>query len=201
MATDPQSLLNGAACYNNYSAQSWLLKLGLLKQILLNQNPMAATDPQSLLSSAQCYNCYGPGVWPLLELELLSQIATGGGIATLNSFTSGLIAPPASAAVVSVAHGLGATPKIVRVVLRCTSNDAGSGLVSGQEINVEAIYNTFSAANGNSVYADAVNVYWANATFYVGNQSSISLSKTDASGYVTITSVNNFSIRFYAIAF
>jgi len=79
MATDPQSLLNSAACYNNFSAQFQLMKLGLLRLIVLNQNPMAATDPQSLLNSANCMNCYGPGAWPLLELALLQLIANGGG--------------------------------------------------------------------------------------------------------------------------
>lgn len=82
MATDAPTLLATAQCYNNYSAQSWLLKLGLLRQIVLSLNPMTATDPQSLLSSAACYNNYGPGVWPLLELQLLALIVangTGGG--------------------------------------------------------------------------------------------------------------------------
>jgi len=100
MATDAPTLLAASACYNNYSAQSWLLKLGLLRQIVLSLNPMAATDPQSLLNSAQCYNCYGPGTWPLLELQLLNLIVTngtGGGGGTANLFQNfGGVAPAAS---------------------------------------------------------------------------------------------------------
>ncbi len=79
MATDAKSLIDAGACYNNYSAQSWLMKLGLLRLIVLQGNPMADTSPQALLSASNCYNCYGPGVWPLMELALLQQIATGGG--------------------------------------------------------------------------------------------------------------------------
>ncbi len=54
--------------------------IALLKQILLNANPVAATDPQSLLSQAACYDCYGGGgMWTLMILALLKQIAEGGG--------------------------------------------------------------------------------------------------------------------------
>ncbi len=79
MATDAQTLLAGSNCYNNFSAQFSLLKLGLLRQIVLAQNPMADTSPQTLLANVNCYNCYGPGVWPLLELALLQAIANNGG--------------------------------------------------------------------------------------------------------------------------
>jgi len=75
MATDPQSLLSTAACYDCYLAQYNLLKLALLRQLVLNLNPMAATDPQSLLSQANCYSCYS-AQWALLELALLSQAVT-----------------------------------------------------------------------------------------------------------------------------
>jgi len=70
--TNPASLLAGSGCYNNYSAQSWLVKLGLLQEISQSVNPSAPTDAASLLSAAMCYNCYGPGIWPLLEVQLLN---------------------------------------------------------------------------------------------------------------------------------
>ena len=79
MATDAKSLLSSAACFNNFSAQTWLLRLGLLRQIVLNASPSADVSPQGLLTAAQCYNCYGPGVWPLLKLGLLMLIVQGGG--------------------------------------------------------------------------------------------------------------------------
>ena len=56
------------------------MKLSLLAQIAISQNPMAATDPQSLLTQAQCYQCFGSGgLWTLMELALLAQIANSGG--------------------------------------------------------------------------------------------------------------------------
>jgi len=61
-----------------------LLKLALLKQILLAQNPVADTSPQALLAQANCFSCFGvgPGEMQLMELALLAQISangTGGG--------------------------------------------------------------------------------------------------------------------------
>ena len=67
-----------------------LLKLALLQQILLAQNPNAVTDPQTLLCQANCYACFAssPGTMALLELALLAQIAAnpgggGGGVTQL----------------------------------------------------------------------------------------------------------------------
>ena len=81
MATDPQTLLNEARCYEcntsgNYDLE--LIKIALLRQILLAANPTAMTDPQTLLNSARCYECYGANGYmlQLMELALLSQIAT-----------------------------------------------------------------------------------------------------------------------------
>ena len=38
----------------------------------------------------------------------------------------------------NIAHGLGAVPRNVRVVIRCTTNDAASGYTAGQEIDINA---------------------------------------------------------------
>jgi len=78
VATDPQSLLGAVQCYDCYLAQYNLLKLALLRQILLAQNPNAATDPQSLLNQAACYSCFS-SQWALMELALLAQISTAVG--------------------------------------------------------------------------------------------------------------------------
>lgn len=82
MATDPQTLLNAAACYQcaGGGGMTQLFKLALLQQILLALNPNAMTDPASLLAQANCYQCYGaqPGIMQLFELALLAQIATNG---------------------------------------------------------------------------------------------------------------------------
>src|SRR5580704_9427005 len=84
MPTDPQSLLSAAGCYDCYGGSpgmQGLLRLALLRQILLAQNPNAMTDPQSLLTQANCYACYAnsPGMVALLELGLLAQISSNGG--------------------------------------------------------------------------------------------------------------------------
>lgn len=81
MATDSQTLLTQSQCYACYTPGEWqLMILALLRQIALSQNPMAATDPQSLLTQAQCFQCYGGGgLWTLMQLALLAQIANGGG--------------------------------------------------------------------------------------------------------------------------
>lgn len=79
--TDPQTLLGGASCFNCYGTpgEMALMKLALLRQILLQIDPMADTSPQTLLSQANCYNCYGPGMWALIELALLNLIVQNGG--------------------------------------------------------------------------------------------------------------------------
>jgi hypothetical protein len=100
MQTDTQTLLSAANQYsNNGDGDQQLLKLGLLKQILLNANPMAATDTQSLLSAASQYNNVPAGMWKLLELGLLQQIAAGGGgsggVLNGNGSPVGVITPTA----------------------------------------------------------------------------------------------------------
>src|SRR5208337_1812875 len=82
MATDPQSLLTAARCWECFGASRYqlqLMKLGLLVNIV-NGN-MAATDPQSLLAAAKCFMCYAstPYMLDLMELALLAQISNQGG--------------------------------------------------------------------------------------------------------------------------
>jgi hypothetical protein len=88
MATDAQSLLAQAACYECFTANPYmaqLAQLALLRQIVLNQNAMAAVDAQSLLDQSKCYSCYAsnPYMLKLMELALLAQVvangSTGGG--------------------------------------------------------------------------------------------------------------------------
>lgn len=78
MATDPQTLISQANCFDCYLPQYPLMRLALLRQILLALNPSAVTDPQTLISQASCYDCY-LAQYPLLELALLAQIVANGG--------------------------------------------------------------------------------------------------------------------------
>ncbi len=80
MATDVNTLLSETRCYECLlPGMSQLLKLGLLKQILLANNPMADTSINALLEAAKCYECLPPGMQQLIELALLQQIAANGG--------------------------------------------------------------------------------------------------------------------------
>ncbi len=96
MATDAQSLISQANCYecfavNPYTAR--LMQLALLKQIVLNGNPMADTSPQTLLTNAQCFECYAtsPYLLQLMELSLLVQItnnsSAGGSASQIVAYT------------------------------------------------------------------------------------------------------------------
>ncbi len=99
MATDTNTLLNDAKCYECLSPGLWqLLKLGLLQQILLASNPMADTSVNALLAAAKCYECLSPGMWQLLELALLQQIVDAGGGSGGGGLTCGAGAPVAAPA-------------------------------------------------------------------------------------------------------
>jgi hypothetical protein len=81
LATDAQSLLSQASCYECFGVggQLELMKIALLAQLVKGQNPMADTSPQTLLDQAKCYLCYGnAGMWQLMELALLAQLVGSG---------------------------------------------------------------------------------------------------------------------------
>jgi hypothetical protein len=105
MASDAKTLIALGNCYASFGAseqQLLVMKLGLLRQLVLNQNPMADTSPQTLLKQASCYNSYGasPYMLLLMELALLGQIvANGAGVqhGTGTPMSNGLPANPGSA--------------------------------------------------------------------------------------------------------
>ena len=99
MATDANTLFDETKCFECLAPGQWqLLKLGLLKQILLANSPMADTTVNTLLEAAKCYACLSPGMWPLLELALLQQIVDAGGAAGVGGVTCGTGAPVAAPA-------------------------------------------------------------------------------------------------------
>ncbi len=71
--TDPAALLASAACFNNYSAQAWLIKLGLEKNILAGLSASTPSDAQSLLDTSACANNFA-GTIALQDLVLLTRI-------------------------------------------------------------------------------------------------------------------------------
>lgn len=97
MATDANTLLSETVCYECLAPGQWqLLKLGLLKQILLANDPMADTSTTALLEAAKCYACLSPGMWQLLELGLLQQIVDAGGGGSGGGVTCGSGVPVAA---------------------------------------------------------------------------------------------------------
>jgi hypothetical protein len=80
VATDPQSLLTAAQCYDCFGSSTYMLdlmKVALLAQISLAKNPANNVTPQGLLAAANCYQCFGASEYmlKLMELALLAQIA------------------------------------------------------------------------------------------------------------------------------
>jgi hypothetical protein len=124
IATDPQTLLAAANCYQCFGAtpyQLQLMKLALLADIVKSNNAMAATDPQSLLASANCYQCFAsnPFMLQLMELALLNLVVQGGtgggGSGQVQIYTDntapGSIAPPANKQAAAIAYSaLGTSP-------------------------------------------------------------------------------------------
>lgn len=81
-ATDSQTLLDAAKCYQCFAANGYsveLMKLAILQQILLASNAAADVSPQGLLQQASCYQCYASNDYmlKLIELGLLAKIAGG----------------------------------------------------------------------------------------------------------------------------
>jgi hypothetical protein len=77
LATDPQSLLAAAKCFECFTSASseQLIELQLWSQILTGVNAVAATDPQSLFTQSKCYLCMGVSQFQALKLALLAQIS------------------------------------------------------------------------------------------------------------------------------
>lgn len=77
-ATDPQTLVNEAACYSCLGpvTAAQTLRLALERRTLLALDPAADTSSQALETYATCYQCI-PGVSQAdaVELALLDQIS------------------------------------------------------------------------------------------------------------------------------
>ncbi len=93
------------------------------------------------------------------------------------------------------AHGFGTLPTFVRAVLVCTSNDAATGFVSGQESDLQIWFNVVIAVSA-SVWADTTNVYVNSPEVFVGSEADwlVCGPLTPASP----TNFNNFRLKFYA---
>jgi hypothetical protein len=93
---------------------------------------------------------------------------------------------------VTIAHGLGATPSLVRMVLYCTASDAGSGFNTGQEM--EANY-VFDASNDGPVFSVSANATDLFITYSGTPGSSCRLGKRR--GTAAFSLFSNFKLKVY----
>jgi hypothetical protein len=93
---------------------------------------------------------------------------------------------------VSFGYGLAAVPSFLRAVLLCTTNDAVTGMVAGQEVGIEAVLNYSVPATIFGVVVDSANIYLT----YDGSDS----SDTTVAVFGVIrppSSFSNFSLKVY----
>lgn len=104
-------------------------------------------------------------------------------------------ATPAASAQTSIAHGLTGVPSTVRVVLLCGTNDAGTGYVTGDEINIESV----TSGTGNIpcfyVQVTATNIIIGRSN----GATNIKLISKGGGAIAAATADNNFSIKCYAV--
>lgn len=116
----------------------------------------------------------------------------------MNSFTSALINP---AATMTVNHGLGKKPEIVQVRIRCIANDAGSGYSAGDEVCVESTFDNVLTIPLFGWFPTTTQILVSNVNFIPGGEAQCMLPLKGGAGSASPTSVNNFQIIIYAVAF
>lgn len=96
----------------------------------------------------------------------------------------------------TVAHGLGAKPSVVRLVLVCIGNDANTGLTVGKEVDVVSVSIPGDGSLGFGFSSDATNVYAVSGEIPVGNEGDFVFI---IAGNTTVpSSFNNFQLKVYA---
>jgi len=97
---------------------------------------------------------------------------------------------------VSTAHGLGAIPQMVRVVLHCTTNDTNTAYVVGDEIELSNITNSSNQVATFSWIVNATNVVLQRYS-----TGTVTLLKKGTGAGTTVSLESNFVVKFYAILF
>jgi hypothetical protein len=113
----------------------------------------------------------------------------GGGFSMLN--TTNINLTDGTAMLVAIAHGLGATPSLVRMVLSCNAGDAASGFTTGQEIEANYIWEYAENAPAFSVSANAADLF---ITYDGTTGSKCYLGKAQNRVF---SSMNNFKLKVY----
>jgi hypothetical protein len=94
---------------------------------------------------------------------------------------------------VNFAHGLGAMPSYLRAVLLCTTNDAGSATVAGQEVDADTMIDQNNSFIPFSSKADATKIYLSSESAPVGTN--IYFAQGGVMSHMT--SLSNFSLKVY----
>lgn len=125
-----------------------------------------------------------------LLVKILRSINGGGPV----GFTSALTVITAGQPI-NAAHNLGYTPRFVRSVIVCVANDAATGLLAGDEIDGDSVFDSNLGSQWLSVGANGTHA-WLSCT----TTAEASLTFVVRAGGATAnpTSINNFRVRLYA---
>lgn len=104
-------------------------------------------------------------------------------------------ATPAASAQTSIVHGLTGVPSTVRVVLICDNDDAGTGYVVGDEINIESVTSGTSNIPCFYVQVTSTNIIVGRSN----GATNIKLISKGGGAIATATSDSNFSLKCYAV--
>jgi hypothetical protein len=137
---------------------------------------------------------------------------TGGGSGTNGVFQSDVF-PITDTALTpqTLTHGFSVAPAIIVPVFVCLTADSGWGTVPGDEVPVDALYETDADLPGGqkvhpiTCYADATHIYFTplESTLVTGNEG-LFVAETSVGGtgggYDNPESLGNFGVKIYAIA-
>jgi len=116
--------------------------------------------------------------------------------AAINSGTLGALTMASATLSETFAHGLGTTPRLIRVVARCTGADVASGYAAGDEIDI----NSWNDITGDDtglfgVYANATNIVVMRESNSAAN---VKVVPVGGGTHVAPTSLANFTPKVYA---
>ena len=128
--------------------------------------------------------------WPSPEIFL------GEVMGAFNPFISGAVPLSPAFRVFSIAHTLGYAPNFVFGWIVCTANDAATGFVAGQRVNLMTLFNSASGMLSCQIWADTLNINGYIADFDLSGQSLLNVVTGDLT---SPTAWTNFSLIVAAI--
>lgn len=160
---------------------------------------MATCNVQTLIKNASCFACLSPGEWEVLELQLLCEIL--GASAAPATFTSGLFDLSNIDNDIIIPHGLGVTPKFVRVVTVCINGpgEGDLGYATGDEI--DAVCWTLGDANYQPTFtiaSNSVNIAVHMCNFQNAGGNNVRLNTAQSQDINSYDLVTNWKLKAYA---